>query len=120
LDWEIQKRDRVKAKSNTNLRINVKKQYFNKPSPISKKPNINQKYTPQNLTKANVAISKVGDQSITNNLLQTGMNVRHERFGKGKILRIEGQAGNKKATIFFEGNGKKTLLLKFAKLIIIN
>jgi DNA helicase-2/ATP-dependent DNA helicase PcrA len=120
LDWEIQKRDRVKPHSNTNLRLNVKKQYFNKPSPNSKKPNITQKYTPQNLTKANVAMSKAGDHSSSNTLLQTGMNVSHERFGKGKILQIEGQAGNKKATIFFEGNGQKTLLLKFAKLTIIN
>jgi DNA helicase-2/ATP-dependent DNA helicase PcrA len=120
LDWEIQKRERVKPQSNTNLRLNVKKQYFNKPSPNSKKPNITQKYTPQNLTKANVAMSKAGDHSSSNTLLQTGMNVSHERFGKGKILQIEGQAGNKKATIFFEGNGQKTLLLKFAKLTIIN
>ena len=120
MDWEIQKRDRVKPQSNTNLRLNVKKQYFNKPSPNSKKPNIAQKYTPQNLTKANVAMGKAGNQSSSNTLLQTGMNVSHERFGKGKILQIEGQAGNKKATIFFERNGQKTLLLKFAKLTIIN
>ena len=120
LDWEIQKRENVKPQTKANLRLNVNKSYFNKPSAPSKKANVTQKFTPKNLTKANVALTKTGHQSPNNQILQTGMNVSHDRFGKGKILQIEGQAGSKKATIFFEGNGQKTLLLKFAKLTIIN
>lgn len=51
--------------------------------------------------------------------LQSGMEVRHERFGSGKVLNIEGRPGEKKATIFFEKVGQKQLLLKFAKLKIL-
>jgi DNA helicase II / ATP-dependent DNA helicase PcrA len=51
--------------------------------------------------------------------LQTGMEVEHQRFGKGKVLQIEGDQDNRKATIFFQApHGQKQLLLKFAKLKI--
>ena len=42
----------------------------------------------------------------------------HGRAGRGKILKIEGEDANKKATVFFVGIGQKMLLLKFAKLEI--
>lgn len=51
--------------------------------------------------------------------LQTGMQVEHERFGTGKVLNLEGEGANKKATVFFNGIGQKQLLLKFAKLKIL-
>ena len=47
------------------------------------------------------------------------MEVEHIKFGKGKILSIEGINGNKTATIFFQNIGQKKLLLKFAKLKVI-
>ena len=46
------------------------------------------------------------------------MIVEHQRFGEGKVLRVEGIAPNIKATIFFQKHGHKQLLLKFAKLKI--
>ena len=51
--------------------------------------------------------------------LQAGMQVEHQRFGKGKVISVEGLGGNKKATVFFANVGQKQLLLKFAKLTII-
>ena len=48
--------------------------------------------------------------------IKAGMSVIHDRFGKGKILNIEGDAPNEKATVLFESAGEKQLLLKFAKL----
>jgi DNA helicase-2/ATP-dependent DNA helicase PcrA len=51
--------------------------------------------------------------------LKVGYNVEHDRFGKGKVTGIEGQGGDKKATIFFPKNGSKTVLLRFANLKII-
>jgi len=45
-----------------------------------------------------------------------GDNVQHERFGKGTIVSIEGEPPNTTATVEFEGDGKKKLLLRFAKL----
>lgn len=51
-------------------------------------------------------------------LFQVGMEVEHQRFGAGKILTMEGNPPEVKATIFFQGTGQKQLLLKFAKLRI--
>jgi DNA helicase II / ATP-dependent DNA helicase PcrA len=48
--------------------------------------------------------------------IQPGTEVIHERFGKGKVLSLEGNGPNKKATVFFAGIGQKQLLLRFARL----
>ena len=45
-----------------------------------------------------------------------GDHVQHERFGKGIITGIEGEPPNTTATVDFENDGKKKLLLRFAKL----
>jgi len=50
--------------------------------------------------------------------LTAGTKVEHGRFGAGTVLGIEGSGENKKATIDFDGIGKKQLLLRFAKLKI--
>jgi DNA helicase-2/ATP-dependent DNA helicase PcrA len=52
-------------------------------------------------------------------LVKEGMMVEHQRFGIGKVLKIEGAGANKKASVFFDSVGEKQLLLKFAKLLII-
>ena len=49
-----------------------------------------------------------------------GMIVTHERFGEGKVLKIEGDGQNRKATVHFQSAGQKQLLLKFARLKILN
>jgi DNA helicase-2/ATP-dependent DNA helicase PcrA len=51
--------------------------------------------------------------------LQVGMEVEHERFGFGKVVNLEGNKPDVKATIFFKELGQKQLLLKFAKLRIV-
>ena len=51
--------------------------------------------------------------------IRTGMDVAHERFGKGKVIAVEGTGPNKKATVFFPEIGQKQLLLRFARLRII-
>jgi DNA helicase-2/ATP-dependent DNA helicase PcrA len=57
--------------------------------------------------------------SDTSNL-QVGMEVEHERFGFGKVISLEGNKPDVKATIFFKEIGQKQLLLKFAKLRLVN
>jgi DNA helicase-2/ATP-dependent DNA helicase PcrA len=53
--------------------------------------------------------------------IQVGMDVEHQRFGFGKVMLIEGGASDRMATIFFQnGVGNKKLMLKFAKLRIVN
>ncbi len=46
-----------------------------------------------------------------------GDTVEHERFGSGVIVSIEGVPPNQTATVEFDKEGKKKLLLRFAKLI---
>jgi len=58
-----------------------------------------------------------GSGSVGN--LKPGILVEHIRFGKGKILNIEGQLPHAKATVDFDNAGVKQLLLKFAKLKIL-
>ncbi|MBU1718623.1 MAG: ATP-binding domain-containing protein, partial [Bacteroidetes bacterium] len=51
--------------------------------------------------------------------LEPGTVVEHQRFGRGKVISIEGNNESLKATVNFENAGSKQLLLKFAKLTII-
>lgn len=51
--------------------------------------------------------------------IQAGMQVMHAQFGQGKVLSIEGTGGNRKAVVFFAVIGQKNLLLKFARLQIV-
>ncbi len=51
--------------------------------------------------------------------LQEGQWVEHQKFGKGKVTKMEGFQGDRKANILFEQHGEKQLVLKFAKLKII-
>jgi DNA helicase-2/ATP-dependent DNA helicase PcrA len=51
--------------------------------------------------------------------IKIGDQVVHERFGKGKVVELNGDFPNTKATVFFPSAGQKQLLLKFAKLQLI-
>src|SRR5690606_1096760 len=51
--------------------------------------------------------------------LAVGMEVEHERFGYGEVVELEGNKQDIKATILFKELGQKQLLLKFAKLRIV-
>jgi DNA helicase-2/ATP-dependent DNA helicase PcrA len=51
--------------------------------------------------------------------ITTGMQVEHARFGIGKVLAVEGLWPDTKALVDFDKAGKRNLLLKFAKLKII-
>ena len=56
--------------------------------------------------------------SDTSNL-QCGQKVEHQKFGFGEVLRMEGAAHNPIATVKFEHNGEKKIMLNYAKLKII-
>ncbi len=51
--------------------------------------------------------------------IEVGMEVEHERFGYGQVVKLEGNKQDIKATILFKELGQKQLLLKFAKLRIV-
>ncbi len=48
--------------------------------------------------------------------LKAGQRVEHDRFGYGMLVSLEGDPLNARAVVDFDSGGKKTLLLKFAKL----
>lgn len=52
--------------------------------------------------------------------LVAGASVAHDRFGRGTVLSIEGAEPNVKATVAFDGAGTKQLLLKFARLTLLD
>jgi DNA helicase-2/ATP-dependent DNA helicase PcrA len=51
--------------------------------------------------------------------LQPGQKVEHQKFGFGEVLKMEGAAHNPIATVKFEHNGEKKIMLNYAKLRII-
>lgn len=52
--------------------------------------------------------------------IMAGQRVFHQKFGAGTVITVEGAGPNKKASVDFDESGNKMLMLKFAKLSIIN
>ncbi|OQD43282.1 ATP-dependent DNA helicase [Croceivirga radicis] len=85
--------------------------------PSAPKPNENQLRRLRKL-KPNLSESSANTNSVPDNLVQ-GALVNHTRFGRGKVLNIEGVGNDKKAEIRFDSGNIKKLLLRFAKLEVI-
>jgi len=51
--------------------------------------------------------------------LQVGHKVEHQKFGFGEVTRMEGSAHNPIATVVFDKNGEKKIMLNYAKLRIV-
>ena len=51
--------------------------------------------------------------------LQAGQRIEHRKFGFGEVLKMEGAAHNPIATVKFEHNGEKKIMLNYAKLRIV-
>ncbi len=56
--------------------------------------------------------------SDTSNL-QEGQQVEHQKFGFGTVTKLEGSAHNPVATIYFNNNGERKIMLNYAKLRIV-
>jgi DNA helicase-2/ATP-dependent DNA helicase PcrA len=61
----------------------------------------------------------MGNSPAEINAIQPGMWVQHAKFGRGKVESVEGSGDSRKALIFFNDIGQKQLMLKFAKLVIV-
>jgi len=72
-------------------------------------------------TSSNQVVNRVSSSQNASNPddIQMGMQVEHQRFGKGKVVSVEGQGANKKAKVQFK-EGTKQLILRFARLHILN
>lgn len=58
------------------------------------------------------------EPSDTSNL-QVGAKVEHMKFGFGEVMKMEGAAHNPIATVNFDLNGEKKIMLNYAKLRIV-
>jgi DNA helicase-2/ATP-dependent DNA helicase PcrA len=52
--------------------------------------------------------------------LQEGQKVEHQKFGFGEVIKMEGAAHNPIATVKFEHNGEKKIMLNYAKLRVVD
>ncbi|MFC4220146.1 ATP-dependent helicase [Flagellimonas marina] len=86
--------------------------------PSTHRPNENQLRKLRKL-KPELSTSTTNNNVVDSNLAE-GVLVNHTRFGRGKVLKIEGLGNDKKAEIQFEQGGMKKLLLRFAKLEVID
>ena len=73
---------------------------------------------PKKMKKAS-EVEVPADANLFDGELTVGNRVKHLKFGRGEVLKIEGKGGDKKAEINFEFGGLKKLLLRFAKLEVI-
>lgn len=104
-------------------RIFADEEYSAKPKLHTSKPKetfVQRPVMGKKLVKVNKASKNTSDfdtESLRD--LNVGMQVQHDRFGSGKVVSMDGEFPNNKATIFFDGIGQKQLLIKFAKLRIV-
>lgn len=59
------------------------------------------------------------DPVIINSMVKVGSKVYHDTFKMGKVTQIVGSGDNQKVTVQFDGNNIKHLMLKYAKLKIL-
>lgn len=85
--------------------------------PSIQKPNENQLRKLRKL-KPQLSSPAQNTNTIDSNLSE-GSLVNHTRFGRGTVLKIEGIGNDKKAEIKFEKGDIKKLLLRFAKLEVL-
>lgn len=106
---------------------------WNKPSntqPIFKKSYRNGNHTeqparpaympPKTSTSPSIEHTPSPDfQASDTSELQAGQRIEHQKFGFGEVVKMEGAAHNPIATIRFEKNGEKKIMLNYAKIRII-
>jgi DNA helicase-2/ATP-dependent DNA helicase PcrA len=93
--------------------------YFNERSAPAKKETPS--YLAPKTTYAKVVEHKASADfmaSDTSNL-QAGQKIEHQKFGFGTVVKMEGAAHNPIATVNFEHNGEKKIMLNYAKLRIV-
>ncbi len=103
----------------------VDKSKFRLKKPVSGTPPIHHESENKNRYSHDIRkLRKVSNTTSSSDLnndmnLSEGQFIMHERFGRGKVLKIEGAGADKKAEINFDTTGVKKLLLRFARLKVI-
>jgi DNA helicase-2/ATP-dependent DNA helicase PcrA len=91
--------------------------YFNEPRKKEEKPG----YLPLTPSVSKPIIHQPSPDFVPSDTseLKAGQKVEHQKFGFGEVLKMEGASHNPIATIKFELNGEKKIMLNYAKLKII-
>lgn len=89
--------------------------------PPSRKPSTKPEYLPVQPVAPKVVahVPSVDFVASDTSQLQAGQRVEHQKFGFGTVSGVEGSAHNPVATIQFEKNGEKKIMLNYAKLRIV-
>ncbi len=90
------------------------------PSPLLR-PHHDAPTTPTGISAPGRVVPKMTTKAkaYTSCPLHEGAIIEHQRFGVGRVVKTEGTGENAKATVEFQNVGPKQLLLKFAKITII-
>ena len=68
-------------------------------------------------TKTEVKLDQIGELAAPESI-QPGVRVYHSKFGFGRVQSVDGVGPDARAVVNFDTVGTKTLVLKFAKLLI--
>lgn len=90
--------------------------------PPTKKQSTTPSYLAPKPTAPKVVEHKPSEDFVASDTstLQVGQKVEHQKFGFGEVVKLEGAAHNPIATVKFELNGEKKIMLNYAKLRIID
>ncbi|MBQ1731708.1 MAG: UvrD-helicase domain-containing protein [Bacteroidales bacterium] len=88
------------------------------PRSVSFKPVEQQ--SPRNLVPLKKMSSRPAEEIADSSQLVEGVRIKHKMFGEGRIMSRIGDGENTKLVVEFDSGDTKTLLLKFAKLQILD
>ena len=90
------------------------------PTANKRQPNSPSYLAPKIPTSKNVAHTPSADfEASDTSALVAGQKVEHQKFGFGEVIKMEGAAHNPIATVKFEHNGEKKIMLNYARLRIL-
>lgn len=94
------------------------KSFFDQPKKSTERPGYMP--PPSSVTKPIIHQPSADFKPSDTSDLKEGQKVEHQKFGFGMVLKMEGAAHNPIATIQFDLNGEKKIMLNYAKLRIVD
>jgi DNA helicase-2/ATP-dependent DNA helicase PcrA len=74
----------------------------------------------RNVRSMGVAKPEIRKEITSSGDLSVGCTVLHDKFGRGRVVAIETSTAGDKVSVDFAQAGRKVLLVKFAKLKVLN
>jgi DNA helicase II / ATP-dependent DNA helicase PcrA len=109
--------DRMHGGGFGNAAANAEKKYGPPPGSKETKP----AYTPLKPYMKTIEHTPSADFAASDtSTLQVGHKVEHQKFGFGEVVGMEGSTHNPIATVRFQHNGEKKIMLNYAKLRIVD